>query len=298
MTELDSAVIGAGPSGIATAIQLHRYGLDFRIFDEGPTGGLLRNANLVENYPGFPHGIPGHKLVALFEQQLELSGIKVVQERVLALDFVSGRFELSTSDHVFLARTVIVASGTSPRPFVDVPIPETVADRVFYEIVPLRGESGREIVIVGAGDAAFDYALNLTGYDNDNRVIILNRSDRVRSLPLLQNRVTASDRIDYHPLTRIKAIDTDKKAGLRLECGTGGGDRVFGADFLVFAIGRTPRLEFIADDLKRKMGELEENRLLHLVGDAKNDIFRQTAIGAGQGVMAAMRVYERLKETE
>jgi len=47
------AIIGAGPAGIATAIQLRRYGINPLLFEKEKVGGLLRNANLVENYPGF-----------------------------------------------------------------------------------------------------------------------------------------------------------------------------------------------------------------------------------------------------
>jgi thioredoxin reductase (NADPH) len=46
-------IIGGGPAGIAAAIQLKRYGLDPLILERKALGGLLRNANLVENYPGF-----------------------------------------------------------------------------------------------------------------------------------------------------------------------------------------------------------------------------------------------------
>ncbi|HHI03008.1 MAG TPA: FAD-dependent oxidoreductase, partial [candidate division Zixibacteria bacterium] len=49
-------IIGAGPAGIAAAIQLKRSGLNPAIFEKKKIGGLLNNANLVENYPGFPGG--------------------------------------------------------------------------------------------------------------------------------------------------------------------------------------------------------------------------------------------------
>ena len=59
------AIIGAGPAGLAAAIQLKRYGIDALLLQGvEAVGGLLRNANLVENYPGFPQqGIPGIDLV-------------------------------------------------------------------------------------------------------------------------------------------------------------------------------------------------------------------------------------------
>ncbi|MGE5123202.1 MAG: FAD-dependent monooxygenase, partial [Acidobacteriaceae bacterium] len=64
-------IIGAGPAGLAAAIQLKRYGVQTRLFERKKAGGLLHNANLVENYPGFPQGIAGPALVDLFVRHAE-----------------------------------------------------------------------------------------------------------------------------------------------------------------------------------------------------------------------------------
>jgi len=58
-------IIGAGPAGIACAIQLKRYNINTIVLEKDKIGGLLKNANLVENYPGFPNGINGEKFVQL-----------------------------------------------------------------------------------------------------------------------------------------------------------------------------------------------------------------------------------------
>jgi len=84
---VDVAIIGAGPVGIAAAIQLKRYDIEFMIFEKGKIGGLLRNANLVENYLGFPRGIRGRELVELFKEQLKNAGVKVQFEMVRELDY-------------------------------------------------------------------------------------------------------------------------------------------------------------------------------------------------------------------
>ncbi|MCK4410221.1 MAG: NAD(P)-binding protein, partial [Candidatus Eisenbacteria sp.] len=61
----DAGIIGAGPAGIAAAVQLARHGVAAVVFEGGPTGGLLRTAWRVENFPGFPGGISGPELVGL-----------------------------------------------------------------------------------------------------------------------------------------------------------------------------------------------------------------------------------------
>ncbi|MBM3324354.1 MAG: hypothetical protein FJY66_01665, partial [Calditrichaeota bacterium] len=63
MRPKDVVIIGAGPAGIATSIQLKRYHIEPELLEQEEVGGLLRNANWVENYPGFPEGISGAALV-------------------------------------------------------------------------------------------------------------------------------------------------------------------------------------------------------------------------------------------
>ena len=76
------AIIGAGPAGLSTALQLKRQGIKAVLFERDKVGGLLRNANLVENYPGFPGGLSGPKLVSLFEQQAWEAGVSITSAEV------------------------------------------------------------------------------------------------------------------------------------------------------------------------------------------------------------------------
>jgi thioredoxin reductase len=232
----------------------------------------------------------------LFEKSLGEIVSRVTYEEVTSLDFDGGCFETTTGSQTVLSRTVVVASGTRPKRFKDLKIPEACRDKVHYEIVPLLETTGRTILIVGAGDAAFDYALNLTRSGTDNRVLVLNRGEVVKCLPLLQERAGRSSRISYHANIRITRISDECPEGVRLDCDGPGGKVVFDAHNVVFAIGREPCLGFLSRSLQEKIKILEENCSIHLVGDAKNDIFRQAAIGVGQGVMAAMRIHQRLAD--
>ncbi|MFQ6083447.1 MAG: NAD(P)/FAD-dependent oxidoreductase [Candidatus Aminicenantia bacterium] len=286
-------IIGAGPAGIATRIQLKRYGIDPIILEKNKIGGLLRNANFVENYPGFPSGISGLNLVTLFEKQLREESIKVLFGEVISLDFEEGIFLVETLKRIFYSRAVVVASGTKPKKFTDFEIPEKVSERIFYEIYPILRVKGKKVIIVGAGDAAFDYALNL---EKNNEVIILNKGEAVKCLPLLWERAKKAPRIDYYRHTKIFKIISDSPNRLLLECISPEGISKFYAHYVIFAIGREPQLDFLSERLKENAQELENRGLLYFVGDVKNGFFRQTAVAVGDGIMAAMKIYRKLKE--
>ncbi|MFC2079575.1 NAD(P)/FAD-dependent oxidoreductase, partial [Candidatus Bipolaricaulota bacterium] len=154
MIERDVAIIGAGPAGIAAAIQLLRSGIEPLLLDSGTPGGLLWNAHRVDNYPGFPAGISGPRLIRRFLRQLQKTGGTVVKHRVTNLS-IEDHFILQTDTDLFGAKTVIVASGTSPCPVESIDISADCQDLVFRDVWPLRGGNGRRIAIVGGGDAAF-----------------------------------------------------------------------------------------------------------------------------------------------
>lgn len=287
------AIIGAGPAGLAAAIQLQRYGLDPVLLERKHVGGLLLNANLVENYPGFPGGISGPALAALFERQAHEIGVEVNRAEVSSLGYRGKAFEITTSNGMVRADIVVVATGTKPKTLTGFEVPGHLKDRLFYEVYPLLGLEGKHAAIIGAGDAAFDYALNLAVKNN---VTILNRGSRVRCLPLLQERAAASGRIRYREQTAVSAMWKNAAGGLQLTCSGPAGEHNLDADFLLAAIGREPQIDFMTGFLTSQPDELVRLGKLHLIGDVQNDIYRQTTIAVGDGVMAAMKIYRQLEE--
>ncbi len=277
-------IIGAGPAGATAAIQLKRYGIPFVLLEKERVGGLLWNANLVENYPGFPAGVSGPKLVRLIEKQMEHLGVDMEANSVTRLHYDKTNFVVKTLKTEYHPRFVVVASGTSPNPF-PLLVVDGLRDRVFSDVYPLLAESNKEIVIIGAGDAAFDYALNLT--KNRNSVTILNRSRDVKCIRLLWERARAESGIVYRAETVICKMELDETGG-RLKVQTTAGSHLI-ADYLLFATGRVPQTSFLPDEIITNNPDQ-----LFFVGDVRNGRFRQAAIAAGDGLRAAMEIYQKL----
>ncbi|MFZ5820922.1 MAG: NAD(P)/FAD-dependent oxidoreductase [Chloroflexota bacterium] len=284
MPETGVVIIGAGPAGLTAAIQLRRYGIPFVLLEKERVGGLLWNANLVENYPGFPAGVSGPKLAQLVERQARRIGAPVAKEYVLRVAILENKkrhFTIQTSKQEYSAAHVLVASGTKPCPL-PFPIPPECAPNVHTDVWPLLRESGKRIVIVGAGDAAFDYALNLT--KNRNSVTILNRGGDVKCLRLLWERARVNPSVAYRAESPVSGVEVGGTAGrLRVRCEAG---ESLEADALLFAIGRVPQVDFLSAELLA-----QAHPGLHFVGDVKNGLYRQAAIAAGDGLRAAMEIY-------
>jgi thioredoxin reductase len=259
--------------------------------EKSHVGGLLVNANLVENYPGFPQGISGIELVKLFEAQLKKIGVPVHFAEVLRLDY-DDTFVIETPRSTFQSQIVVVASGTKPKDFDAIEVPRGAANRIFYEVYPIAGVEGERIAIIGAGDAAFDYALNLS---RKNEVVILNRGQQKRCLPLLWERAKNSSQITYHENVEISGVESNASNELILEGNTPEGKQKFHANYVIFAIGRVRQIDYLSERLRERTSELEEQGLLYFVGDVKNDFYRQTAIATGNGVHTAMKIYQKLK---
>jgi thioredoxin reductase len=296
MKKEDAAIIGAGPAGITTAIQLKRYGVHFLLFERERIGGLLWNAGLVENYPGFPNGVTGPKLIALMEKQMERIGVKARQEEVTRVDWNGADFIVETQEAAYKAGIVVVATGTRARP-----IPEVVTaearGRVFSEVHPLSGARRRRVAIIGAGDAAFDYALNLA--KKRNYVTILNHGRDIKCLELLRERVAAEPAIEYRDGIAVRQIEADETATrLTVRYEAKGASGSIETDYVLFAIGRDPNLDFLSERVRQQEAMLVTEGHLYFCGDTKNGLFRQTAIAAGDGLRAAMQIYHILKGSE
>lgn len=293
MEARDVVIIGAGPAGIAAAVQLRRQGIAPVIFEQEEVGGLLRNARMVENYPGFPQGISGPELVGLMRDHLGRNDVEMRRERAVSLDHRDGRFLLRTTAGGTICRVAVVASGTEARKIASLAIPDDIMDRVFYEVYPIRDVSYKNIAIIGAGDAAFDYALNLA---RQNEVILLARSAAARCNQRLWEGAASSLHISLMSGVRVRKV-IGRAGKLLLSCShlRRPGETEVSVDYLVIAVGREPATHFFTRGLAEQSAYLTLSSRLHLIGDVRNGLFRQASIAVGNGVEAAMHIARHLE---
>lgn len=285
----DVVIIGGGPAGAACALQFKRYDIYPLLIEKHSIGGLLQNANSVDNYPGFPYGISGTRLCGLIEKQLNNNKVRILKDEVKSVSFFDENFIIKTASKEIDSRYLVIASGTTP---VKIPKWSDIEEqgRLYYELRGAEAPENMKIAIIGGGDAAFDYALSLSG---KNKVKILNRSSELKCNDSLKSEVFSNNSIDYLSNATVKKISLENDK-LLLTCRFAEGEKEITLDYLFAAIGRKPEASFMSEEIKRIESELIKRKKLHYIGDVNNGIYRQTAISAGNGVKAAMEIYGML----
>lgn len=178
-------IIGAGPAGSSLAIQLKRLGLNFMLVDKtGEAGGLIKNAWSVENYLGFPP-TTGLNFTNKIRSHLEKLDIKVHKYEVKKISKDKELFDIETDSIVLNSKIVVLAVGTKPiqnkefDEFVYYDLFKLISCDNFYNI--------SKVIIIGAGEAAFDYALSLSKLNK--KVLICSKSENIKAKGVLRKTV-------------------------------------------------------------------------------------------------------------
>jgi thioredoxin reductase (NADPH) len=282
-------IVGFGPAGIACAIQLKRMGLQPLVIEKHQPGGMLFNANLIENYPGFPGGISGPELAGRFTEQAGFFNIEIIHDEILQANYAEGLFNLEGKTGTYTCHTLVAATGTAPLTRDNCPAELITKGLVHFDIAGLRQITGKAIGIIGAGDAAFDYSLTLA--QNYNKVFIFNRGHRVKALKLLSDKVLFNNNIIYLENLALVSLEIEAGKGLHAIFNSEYLNKKYSLDYLIFATGRKPADGFFQDSLRGDIPVLLIEHRLYLAGDIVNGLYRQVSVAVGDGVRIAMEIF-------
>lgn len=274
------AIIGAGPAGIATALQLKKYGISFYLIEKKRIGGLIYYANHISNYPGYPKGISGGKLCEIYKKQLQYLKIDIDIDEVININY-SDCFALHSQIKDYQAKYLVLSTGTLPKLLDDVIIDNKAT--IYYDLDNITHVRKTRIAIIGAGDCAFDYALTLSKF---NYVTIFNKNDYPKANYELIREVNKKKSIDIINNTSIKSIKYKNEENIinyyekQELC-----KLIF--DYIIVAIGRIPNNKLLENLPKEAFNNI------YLAGDVKNGLYRQSTIAIADGIKTAMSINER-----
>ncbi|MCD4846570.1 MAG: NAD(P)/FAD-dependent oxidoreductase [Candidatus Aegiribacteria sp.] len=279
---IETAIIGAGPAGCAAAVQCRRLGLDLRLLDTtGRAGGLIREARLIENYPGLS-AIPGSEFAEKLCSHISGFGITVLDCQADSIVQISDGFEIFTNQGVITSASVIVATGTVP---VDYSIPGNASSILLRSILDIPVPVPSTTIVIGGGEAALDYALSLS--DAGSNVNILVRNSCLRACGKLKDEVETRSgiRILYNT-EPVSIINSGNDLLVRYRSDGNNGEHLVGS--VLAATGRKPKLPVMQDEMKYESGNVRTSIPgLYIIGDASLGSLGQAAIAAGHGLQAA-----------
>jgi thioredoxin reductase (NADPH) len=309
-------IIGSGPAGWTAALYAARANLSPLVCEGIPKqeggyvlpGGQLMLTTEVENYPGFVHGIGGPQMMAVFKEQAERFGARVLNADVLRCDFSKKPFELHIvdtdgKDRVLKTHAVIIATGATAN-WLNLANEQRLAlsgGGVSACAVcdgALPAFRNQELAVVGGGDTAIEEASYLAKFGS--KVHIIHRRDSFRASKAMQDRVTKAKNINVIWNSSVVDVHGEKAVeAVQLKDTQTGAESKLPVKGLFIAIGHTPATRFLAGsgielddkgyvklpDGGRAMTNIEG---VFAAGDVSDSVYRQAVTAAGMGCRAAI----------
>ena len=289
-------IVGGGPAGLSAGLYASRSKLDTLLIEKAVLGGQILNAEMVENYPGFPQGISGSELGALIAQQAAKYGLPTAFAEVQGIEIRGGEKILSTSEGQYRAKAVIIAGGSEYSKLGVAGEEEFTGKGVSY-CAMCDGAFFREqvVAVVGGGNVALNDALFLTRFAS--KVIVIHRRDQLRATKILQDKAFANPKIKFLWDTVVESITGDKlvkEIRLRnVKTGKGSSLEVSG---VFVAVGLRPNTGYLKGLLKLDAGGfiLVNGQMetgvpgMFAAGDIRAGSIRQVVSAAGDGATAAI----------
>ena len=291
--------IGSGPAGCTAALYRSRANLTPRVLEGLQPGGQLTITTDVENYPGFPEGILGPKLMDLMRQQAERFGAVFQMENVVSVDLESRPIVVTTENKEFECDALIVASGASAMQLGLDSEKELQGFGVSY-CATCDGFffKNKEIVVVGGGDSAMEEATFLTKFAS--KVTIIHRRQEFRASKIMLQRAIDNPKVEFLYDTVVDEVIGSKETGvtsLKIRNVKTGDVADFPTQGLFVAIGHTPNTKpfegkLDMDDtgyiLTKPDSSYTSVEGVFACGVAMDHVYRQAVTAAGTGCRAAL----------
>lgn len=314
-------IIGSGPAGWTAALYASRAQLEPLCVigipkqDPGPVlpGGQLMLTTDVENYPGFPDGVAGPEMMALFQKQAERFGARVMNDDIKTVQFNADYHEphvlTTASGKTIRAHAVVIATGATANWLGldnELRLATTgggvSACAVCDGALPMF--RGNPVAVIGGGDTAMEEAHHVSKFAS--KVYVVHRRDVLRASKVMQERTLGKPNVEmvWNSVVvdvldrKDPASGTDVIRAIVLEDTVTGERRELEVNGMFVAIGHTPATKFLRDsglefddkgyiDLKKR-GSHTNIPGVFAAGDVADAKYRQAITAAGMGCQAAL----------
>lgn len=303
----DIIIIGSASAGLTAAIYAARKKLSFIVLTE-KVGGQSLLTDDIENYPGFQR-ISGYDLVVKMKEQAEGLGAKIQEGKMaVSIKKTDGDFEVETKDgEKFEAKSLIIATGKRPRPLNVPGEKEFTGKGVSYCSIcdaPLFG--GKDVAVIGGGNAGLEAAMDLTKYAN--KIYVLEFGAKIIGDEATQEKLRQTGKVEFITEAATKEVKGDQFVqSLVYENRKTGEQKELKVQGVFVNIGQIPSSDFVKGFLElNERGEIiidpKTNQAsiegVFAAGDVTDIKYKQCVIAAGEGAKAALSVYEYIQKKQ
>lgn len=297
----DSIIIGSGPAGLTAAIYHARASLKTIVIAGKQPGGQLTITPMVDNYPGFPNGVGGFKLMMDTLNQVKNFGVEIKQGVVKK---ISDNFKVELENgEVLETKSIIVATGAQVK-WLEIEREKELIGHGISSCATCDGAFFRDkiVAVVGGGDTACEDAAFLARFAK--KVYLIVRRDELRASVMEQKKVINNEKIEIWWNCEVKKLlGKEKLEAVIVRDNKKEEEKEVVLDGLFVAIGYSPATDFLKGQVELKeSGQIIVNEKMmsniegiFAAGDCVNQNHRQAIIAAGEGCRAALEAQSWLK---
>lgn len=302
--DYEIAVAGGGIAGLTAALFAARQGRSTILLDPLGAGGAILNTERVEDFPGFPEGVPGFELVPRISEQVTDAGAAVEPGDVTSVEQRGDDWVVATDAREILAAAVVVATGTRPRKL-GVPGEAELEGKGLSHCAGCDGPlyRGQVVAMVGGGDWALLETLELVGHGVE--VVLVDADPSFSGQETYAGRVRESAQVEVRHNTVLEEILGDGHVeGVRVRELASGESSVVPVKAVFVHAGRVPNTAFLdgvlaLDELGRVPTDIwmrTERPGLFAAGDVRVDAGGKAITAAGDGATAAIAAHRYLAQ--
>ncbi len=298
----DMVIVGGGPGGYTAALYATRAGLDVALLEKLSAGGQMALTEQIDNYPGFEEGIDGFMLGEKMKKGAERFGVETRLTEVLSLKLSDEMKTVETSEEMLYGKTIVLATGASPRELGVAEEKELVGRGVNY-CAACDGMFYKEktVVLVGGGNSAAADALILSRIAE--KVIMVHRRDTLRATKIYHDPLLQAKNIEFRwNSTVTELLHNETVSGVRLRDVQTGEESLVECDGVFISVGRKPATELVKGQLDLDPAGYivadESTRTnipgVFAVGDVRTKALRQVVTAVADGAVAVHYAEEYL----
>jgi thioredoxin reductase (NADPH) len=291
----DLAILGGGPAGLTAAIYASRGKMKTLVIEKVAIGGEAASTSLIENYPGFPEGISGVDLADRMHAQAKKFGTQVVFATPQDLDLTNQPKELTVEGRRIQAKSVLIASGTSPKPL-DIPGEKEFKGKGVSYCATCDAPifKGKDIAIIGCGNSGLQEGLFIHKFVKS--LTMVEFLPTIQAEKILQENIQAHKNVRWllnHEILSINGEQWVSSITVR-ERSTQEVKEVPVEGVFIY-VGLKPNTDYLDDQVGlNELGFIPTDQRMQTsvpgvfaAGDVRVTEMRQVATAIGDGAMAA-----------